>query len=255
MIAKTKEEITALREGGKRLGAILRSLGELAQAGMTTRDLDTLAREQIEVNAATPAFLGYTPQGAKRAYPAVLCTSINNEVVHGIPNEAPRTLKAGDIIAFDLGLMHEGLIVDAAVTIGIGSIDEGAKRLIAATKKALAAGIAAARIGNTIGDISFAIGESVKRSGFAVANELGGHGVGRRVHEEPYIPNWGKKGAGERIVAGMVLALEPIVNEGTGNTRLMPDGYTIVTRDGKRSAHFEHTILITKGDAEILTGD
>jgi methionyl aminopeptidase len=253
MIVTNEEEILTLREGGRRLGTILREVAKKALQGVTSAELDTLATKLIRGGGDEPAFLDYTPQGAKRPFPAALCVSINNEVVHGIPNEAPRTLKEGDIVALDLGLTHEGLTVDAAITVGVGSIDDVAAKLIRATKSALDAGIRAARAGNTTGDISAAIGASVEEAGFVPANELGGHGVGKSVHEEPYIPNSGIAGTGTTLVEGMALALEPIVNEGTANIQVKPDGYTIVTRDGKRSAHFEHTILVTKAGAEILT--
>ena len=253
MVAKTEEERAHLREAGKRLAAILDELSRKARPGMTSAELTALAARRIMEGGDRAAFLDYTPRGAKRAYPAALCVSINNEVVHGIPNEKPQTLQDGDIVSLDLGLIHRGFVVDAAVTVPVGVVDTAGKRLIAATREALSAGIAEARVGNSVGDISFAIGASIKKSGFSPANELGGHGVGREVHEEPYIANWGARGGGEKIVEGMVLALEPIVNEGTSNIRLMPDGYTIVTRDGKRSAHFEHTILVTSGGPEVLT--
>lgn len=242
-----------LREAGKRLGAVLSAVAQAARVGATSAELDSLALKLIAEGGDRAAFLDYTPSGAKRPFPAALCVSINNEVVHGIPNEHPRTLKEGDIVSLDLGLTHRGFVVDAAVTVPVGVIDAAAKRLIAATKEALEDGIHQAVVGNTVGDISFAIGASIKKSGFSPANELGGHGVGERVHEEPYVPNWGTRGEGEKIVEGLVLALEPIVNEGSGNIRSLSDGYTIVTRDGKRSAHFEHTILVTKKGPEILT--
>jgi len=253
MIVKNEDEKKSLREAGKRLGNILHILSQEAKAGMTSAELNDRALTLIEEGGDSAAFLDYTPHSAKRPFPAALCVSINNEVVHGIPNEKPRTLKDGDIVSLDLGLTHQAFIVDAAVTVAVGKIDEEAKRLLRATSEALEAGIAQAKVGNTIGDISFAIGASIKKSGFAPANELGGHGVGRQVHEEPYIANWGKRGEGEKIVEGMVLALEPIVNEGTSNIKQLSDGYTIVTRDGKRSAHFEHTILVAKEGPEILT--
>ncbi len=253
MIAKKKEDIAALREGGRRLAGVLGALAKAAVPGATTTNLNELAEKLIRKGGDEPAFLNYMPQGAQRAYPAALCISVNDEVVHGIPQEKPRTLKEGDIVALDLGLTHRGLIVDAAITVPVGKVDAAGKRLITATRRALAAGIAAATHGKVTGDVSFAIGAEIKKSGFVPARDLGGHGVGERVHEEPYIANWGKRGVGTVLVCGMVLALEPIVNEGTSNIRMTSDGYTIKTKDGKRSAHFEHTILITEGEAEILT--
>ncbi|OGG47575.1 type I methionyl aminopeptidase [Candidatus Kaiserbacteria bacterium RIFCSPHIGHO2_01_FULL_49_13] len=253
MIAKTETEITALREGGRRLGTILRVLAADIRPGISTAELNERAESLIRAGGDAPAFLNYTPQGARRPYPGTLCASVNEEVVHGIPNEKPRTLKEGDIIALDLGLVHDGLIVDAALTVGVGVVDATAKKLIKTAQAALSAGIKKTKVGNTIGDIGYAIGVVIEKAGFVAANELGGHAVGKRVHEEPFVPNWGVPGSGVKLAEGMVLALEPIVNEGTANIKQLSDGYTIVTRDGKRSSHFEHTILITKKGPEILT--
>ncbi|OYV83286.1 MAG: type I methionyl aminopeptidase [Parcubacteria group bacterium 37-58-5] len=200
-----------------------------------------------------PCFLGYTPEGANRPYPATLCVSINDEVVHGIPNESPKTLKEGDIVGLDLGLAHNGVIVDAAITVPVGNVTEETKELLRATEAALAAGIAAALPGKHVGDISAAIQKEIEDAGFKVVKELGGHGVGERVHEEPFIPNYGRAGDGELLTEGMVLALEPISTAGKATVILTPDGYTYRTKDGSRSAHFEHTILIEKGGARVVT--
>lgn len=253
MIATKNSEKDALREGGKRLANVLRALSTAAKPGVSTDELDRLAERLIREGGDEPSFLNYTPDGADRPYPATLCVSINDEVVHGIPNEQPRILRKGDIVGLDLGLTHKGLITDSAVTVGVGDIDNHAKKLLSATREALEAGIAAARPGGTVGDISAAIGSSIKKSGYSTPKELGGHAVGKRVHEHPYVPNTGAKGKGEKLVPGMVLALEPMLNEGTGAITLDEDGYTIRTRDGKRSAHFEHTILITEDGVEVLT--
>lgn len=253
MTIRNEKDLVALREGGRRLGIILKELERAVSPGVSTDELDKLAQRLIEAGGDTPAFLAYTPEGAERPYPASLCVSINDEVVHGIPNEIPSVLRDGDIVALDLGLIHEGLIVDAAITVPVGTIDGNAKRLIDTTKKALAAGIKAARGGATVGDIGAAVEAVAKPAGFGIPRELGGHGVGLKVHEKPYIPNFGKKGAGEKLVPGMVIAIEPMLNEGRGAIRVDNDGYTIRTEDGSRSAHFEHTILITEKGSEILT--
>lgn len=250
---KTSEEIEILREGGKRLARILRIVGKSVAPGISTKELNDTAEKLIRKKGDTPAFLKYTPEGAARPYPATLCVSINDEIVHGIPNENPQTLKEGDIVGLDLGLIHKGLVVDAAVTVPVGKIDNAVQKLIDATKKALIAGIKVSQAGNTIGDIGNAIEQIGLENGYGIVSELGGHGVGYKVHEEPHVPNFGNKGTGPELNSGMVLALEPMFNEGTGDVVLASDGYTFKTADGKRSAHFEHTIVITEGEPEILT--
>jgi methionyl aminopeptidase len=242
-----------LIEGGKRLGAILRALRAKAISGVTTEELDDLAEQMIRDGGDEPSFLGYTPEGAQRPYPATLCVSINDEVVHGIPNESVKTLKAGDIVGLDLGLTHGGIIVDAAITVAVGDVSEETKKLLAATERALIEGIKNARPGNHIGDISNAIQKEIEDAGFKVIKELGGHGVGELVHEEPFVPNFGRAGSGVELVEGMVLALEPISSAGKAAITLDPDGYTYRTKDGSLSAHFEHTILIERGGARIVT--
>lgn len=254
MTIRTPEERAALIEAGKRLARVLATLKEKVAPGVTAEALDTLAESLIRDGGDAPAFLGYTPEGAPRPYPATLCVSINDEVVHGIPNEDVKTLKDGDIVGLDLGLIHNGVIVDAAITVPVGTIDEQSRALIAATEASLRAGIAAARVGAHIGDISHAIQEVIETAGFTVVRDLGGHGVGERVHEEPFVPNYGRPGTGEVLEENMVLALEPISTTGKASVRLAPDGYTYRTRDGSRSAHVEHTILIEKGGARIITG-
>ena len=253
MIAKKPEEFEALREGGRRLARILETLAGEVRPGMTTKEIDERALTLIREGGDTPSFLGYTPEGARQPYPASLCVSVNDEVVHGIPNESVKVLKEGDIVGLDLGLTHNGVIVDAAVTVSVGEVDEESKKLMRATEAALAAGIAAAKTGNHIGDISHAIQEEIESAGFKVVRDLGGHGVGESVHEEPFIPNFGRPGTGPELVMGMVLALEPISSAGKAAVTLAPDGYTYRTKDGSRSAHFEHTILIEKGGARIIT--
>ena len=242
-----------LIEAGHRLARVLDALRDKVAPGVGSEALDDLAEQMIRDMGDTPAFLGYTPDGARRPYPATLCVSINEEIVHGIPNEGPKVLKEGDIVGLDLGLVHKGTIVDAAITVAVGQISEEVQKLMRATEDALAAGIATARPGNHVGDIGHAIQEVIERAGFAVVRELGGHGVGERVHEDPFIANFGRPGTGPVLVEGMVLALEPIAAAGKGAVILAPDGYTYRTKDGSRSAHYEHTILLEKGGARIVT--
>ena len=209
--------------------------------------------EKIRAGGDRPAFLGYTPRGAERPFPAALCVSINDEIVHGIPNEREKIFREGDMVGYDLGLVHRGMYSDMAISVGVGEMDGSAERLIEATRAALISGISAARAGARVGDIGYAIEESVRGSGFSLVEELGGHGVGRSLHEEPFISNIGKRGAGVELKSGMVFAIEPMINEGSGHIILDDDGYTYRTKDGKRSAHFEHTILVREGEPEILT--
>lgn len=245
------KEIDILRAGGKRLAAVLREVAKAVRPGIKTKELDDLAERLIRQGGDTPAFLRYTPEGAGYPYPATLCVSVNDEVVHGIPGE--RVLLEGDVVGLDLGLVHEGLVADAAVTVAVGETDEKSGELISAAREALMKGIAAVRSGARVGDIGHAVGNHAAARGYSVVKELGGHGVGKRVHEDPYIPNFGKGGIGVRLVPGMVLAIEPMLNMGTEDVKLSNDGYTWKTRDGKRSAHFEHTIAVTERGAEILT--
>jgi methionyl aminopeptidase len=253
MIVKNDTERANLIEGGKRLAAVLGALRAKVASGVTAEELNALAEKMIRDGGDEPCFLDYTPEGANKPYPATLCVSINDEVVHGIPNESRKVLKNGDIIGLDLGLTHNGIIVDAAITVAVGETDEISKKLIAATEQALVAGISRARAGNRIGDISSAIQKEIENAGFSAVRDLGGHGVGIKVHEEPFIPNFGTPGTGSELVEGMVLALEPISSVGKAAVILSPDGYTFRTRDGSRSAHFEHTILIEKDKARIIT--
>ena len=252
---KTKEEIAILREGGRRLALILKELEAAVRPGRTAAELNTLAEKLVREGGDKSAFLNYKPYGAKRPYPASLCVSINDEVVHGIPNEGEKILKEGDIVSLDMGLIHEGLYTDMAVTVSVGKIDESAAKLLQVTEEALAKGIATARAGNRVGDISYAVESHIKSvaPSFGIVEELAGHGVGYKVHEDPYVPNYGKKNSGPVLKVGMVIAIEPMVNEGGKAVVLSIDGYTYKTADGKRSAHFEKTIVITEGDAEILT--
>jgi len=250
---KTPEDIQKLREGGKHLAMVLAALKDAAKVGTQTTDLDAMAEKMVRDFGDQPAFLNYKPQGDKRPYPASLCVSINDEIVHGIPTENNRTLAEGDVVSLDMGLIHEGMIVDSAITVGVGKIDAKAKKLLAATEEAMNAGIKAARGGKYIGDIGVAVEAVANRNNLAIADELAGHGVGYKVHEEPFVPNFGAPGQGPLLKPGMVIAIEPMLNEGGSEIRFGADGYTISTKDGSRSAHFEHTILITDGAPEILT--
>ncbi len=250
---KSKEEIEIMKVGGARHAEILNELSKLVEPGVSTLILEEEARRLIREKGDKPAFLGYQPSGAKRPYPAALCVSINDEIVHGVPNEAERILKQGDIVSLDLGLIHKGLITDAAITVPVGAIDDEAKELIRITKKALEAGIREAKGGNTVGDIGQAIMDEVKKTKFSLAEDLAGHGVGYNVHEDPFVPNIGRAGEGEKLVEGMVIAIEPMVNVGKVGIKVASDGYTIKTRDGSRSAHFEHTVAITKNGNIVLT--
>ncbi len=248
---KTNEEIALLRVSGYRLAFVLQEVKKAIKPGVTTLELDTLAEKLIREGGDTPPFLNYTPHGARHPFPASLCVSINDEIVHGIPSE--RVIKEGDLVSIDLGVTHKGMITDAALTVFVGEVPEELKILIAETERSLYAGIKAAHGGGHIGDIGAAIERVAHGHGYGIVRELGGHGVGHAVHEEPYVPNYGKKGTGPILKPGMVLAIEPMFMLGKEDIRIMPDGYTIVTDDGSLSAHFEHTIVITEKGSEILT--
>lgn len=242
-----------MREGGKKLAEVLSFLKEKVVPGVSTFFLEELARKKMEELGVEPAFLGYTPRGARRKYPAALCVSINNEVVHGIPNEKEKFLNEGDIVALDTGVKYKGFFTDSAITVPVGKVDKNSKLLIKATKEALTKAIKVAKTGNFTGDIGHVIEEVAKQYGFSCASDLGGHGVGKYIHEDPFIPNWSQKGQGVRLEEGMTIAVEPMLNEGDDRVKILSDGYTFVTVDGKKSAHFEHTILVTKKGGVILT--
>lgn len=251
IIIKNENQIEVLREGGKRLAQVLRTVAQAVKPGITTLELDTIARSEIEKLGDTPAFLNYKPEGASRPYPAALCTSVNNHIVHGLPNNY--TLKQGDIVALDLGIKHKGLFTDHAISVAVGEVSQEAHDLIHTAENALYAGIEMARAGNTVGDISYAIEAVVRPHGYGIVRELSGHGVGVHIHEDPYIPNYGKPGTGAKLKPGMVIAIEPMINMGSQKIKMNKDDWTIETADDSLSAHFEHTILITLGEPEILT--
>jgi methionyl aminopeptidase len=251
VIIKTKEQIEIIREGGKRLAEVLAKTAKMVKPGISTYDIDKYAFNLIKEDGDIPAFLNYKPEGAPKAFPATICISVNNEIVHGIPSRS-KILKEGDIVSLDLGLKHKGYFTDHAVTVPVGKISKKDKDLLDATKKALEIGIWAARGGATVGDIGYAIELFINRK-YGIVRELAGHGVGVKIHEDPYIPNYGKAGKGQKLIPGMVVAIEPMLNIGSDHIVTANDNWTIKTADGSRSAHFEHTILITEGDAEILT--
>ncbi len=250
---KNDKDIEILREGGKRLSEILKVLSSKVKPGVTARELNDLAHEMASRDGDKPAFYNYRPYGAKRAYPAALCVSINEEVVHGIPNEEEKVLKEGDIVSLDMGLMHKGLFTDSAITVAVGEVSPELEKLVNITREALSVAIKASKAGNHIGDIGYAIERLVRPHGYGIVEDLCGHGVGYKVHEDPFVPNFGEKGKGEKLKPGMIIAIEPMLNMGTHHVKQMKDGYTYKTADNQPSAHFEHTILITKGEAEILT--
>lgn len=250
---KSHDEVALLREGGRRHAHILAELVKKVVPGVTAAALDKTAFDLVKDGGDNPAFLNYRPERARRPYPATLCVSINDEVVHGIPNEREKTLKEGDIVTLDLGLNHKGMITDAAVTVPVGKVSDEAIRLMKATKEALDAGIVAAQPGGHVGDIGAAVEAVAKKYGYAIAEGLAGHGVGYAVHEDPYIPNEGTAGTGEELRPGMVFAIEPMLTTGKGAVKLDPDGYTFRTRDGSLAAHFEHTVVVTEKGVLVLT--
>ena len=249
MIATTRDEKDILGEAGRRLARIVSEIGRAVHPGLATSDLEALARRLIEEGGDIPSFLGHQPEWAEGPYPSALCVSVNDEVVHGIPGK--RVLCEGDIVGLDLGIKHDGLFVDMAVTVPVGKISQEDAALIEDTRESLARGIQAAREGATVGDIGNAIESFLKPRGYGIIRDLGGHGVGRAVHEEPFIPNFGVPGEGSRLTAGMVIAIEPMVSRRGEGVVTASDGYTVRTKDGSTCAHFEHTIMIS-GDAPII---
>lgn len=248
---KKKEEIVVLREGGYILAEILAEISKNISEGVTTEYLNALAEDLIEIKKAKSSFKGYRPDGA-RPYPAALCTSVNDEIVHAIPSK--RKLKNGDLISLDLGIWWRDLCVDSAQTLIVGGKgSEMAEKIVKVTKKSLYEGIHAVYPGARLGDVGNAIGSYIEKNGFGIVRDLSGHGVGYAVHEDPHIFNFGKKGAGEILQEGMVLAIEPMVTEGDWHIKLSEDGWGVKTADGKLSAHFEHTVAVTKDGYEILT--
>lgn len=247
---KNDADIKTLRESGKRLAKVLQAVAKEVKPGVTTGYLNDFVYKMITDMGDKPAFLNYQPFGADYPYPGSICISVNDEVVHGIGGD--RVLKEGDIVGLDGGVTHKGMISDSAITVPVGNISKEDEELMRVTKEALMAGIHAAVGGKYVNDISKAIEKAIPKK-YGVVKILSGHGVGYKVHEEPYVPNFDDGVKGPKLVPGLVLAIEPMVNHGTDEVYLADDGYTFITKDHKKSAHFEHTILITEGKAEILT--
>lgn len=245
-IIKSAEEIATMRQAGRIVAIVLQKMSEAVKPGLKTRQLDEIAEKELgKWETARASFKGY------RGYPASICVSVNDEVVHGIPGK--RVLKEGDIVSLDFGVIYKGFQGDAAVTVGVGTVSPDALQLMEVTRGSLAEGIGAARDGGFIGDIGAAIQGYVESRGFSVVREYSGHGIGRDMHEDPLVPNFGNRREGLKLKAGMTMALEPMVNRGGWKTRVNANGWTVHTSDGSLSAHFEHTIAIRDNETEILT--
>jgi methionyl aminopeptidase len=245
LVLKTKAEIEAMRKAGKIVSALLRLMEKEVASGVTTQTLDRIAEDFIRSQGAQPAFKGYY------GYPACICVSVNEEVVHGIPGQ--RLLRDGDIAGVDVGVVVDGFFSDAARTFPVGKVDDEGQKLIALTREAMNRGIQKAVEGQRLGDISWAVQSFAEENGVSVVRKYTGHGIGRNLHEEPQVPNFGKPNQGVALVNGMALAVEPMLNLGSHDVEELSDGWTVVTKDGKRSAHFEQTIVVGKDKAEILT--
>ena len=254
MIARNETDIEILREGGRRLARHVRTLASKVAPGISSAELEAKAREMVAKDGDEMAFLGYKGRKDKEGFPSGLCVSVNDVIVHSPAGQNGRVIEDGDVVCIDFGIRHRGLFTDHAITViaGVarGSEDE---RLLRGTKEALAAGIASARVGGNTGDIGHAVEEIAKNHRFGFPRNLSGHGVGLKVHEEPHVPNFGEPGTGEKLVEGMVIAIEPMMTLGSGELYIDADGHSYRTKDGSRTAHFEHTVLITKDGPEILT--
>jgi methionyl aminopeptidase len=246
IVCKSAAEIEKMRRSGHIVRQVLDHLRGLVGPDVTTMDLERAAEKKIKELGATPAFKGYYD------YPCVLCTSLNNEIVHGIPSEK-RVLKAGDIVSIDCGVVMDGYYGDAAITVPVDGLQPETRKLLEVTEASLYKGIEQARIGNSIGDVGAAVQEYVEGNGFSVVREFVGHGIGTKLHEEPQVPNFGTRGHGARLREGMVLAIEPMVNSGKPGARVLDDKWTAVTTDGSYSAHFEHCVAVTRNGPVILT--
>lgn len=251
---KTEEEIAVMREGGKIHARILKEVAKKVKPGVKTDELNAFAEQLIDEAGCTASFLGYQSADAKKPYPAALCVSINEEIVHGIPNDGnERLLFEGDIVSLDMGLTYKGFVTDAAVTLPVGKISKEAATLIQATKEALDRAITAVRPRGHIGDIGDAVMQVAMKYKLGIIEGLAGHGVGYGVHEEPFVPNKAKRGEGPELREGLVIAIEPMFSSGSRDIKRLSDGYTYVTRDKSLSAHFEHTVAVTKNGIEVLT--
>jgi methionyl aminopeptidase len=250
ILLKSPQELAIMRQANRIVAEVLEELCAAVRPGVTTDELDQLAEELTYKKGAKPAFKGYRPRNV--AYPKSLCVSVNEEIVHGIPSR--RKLKVGDIVGLDFGVIYQGFFGDSARTVAVGEASEQAERLMTVTREALYAAIERARAGNRISDIALAVEETAGSAGFSVVQEFAGHGIGRALHEDPQVPNYFRRGmANPRLQPGMVLAIEPMVNQGTSELRILDDGWTAVTADGKLSAHFEHSVAITENGPEILS--
>lgn len=245
IILKSPEEIERMRASNAIVAEIISLVAALVKPGVKTLDLDRYAEEYARKKGARPAFKGY------RGYPFSLCTSVNQQVVHGMPSERP--LEEGDILSLDFGIFYKGFYGDSAITVPVGTVSETAWKLMEATRQSLYIGIEKARVGNRLGDISSVIQGHVEASGFSVVRDFVGHGIGKNLHEDPQIPNYGMRGRGVELKAGMVLAIEPMVNEGVFDVKVLSDGWTVETLDGKLSAHFEHSVAVTENGPVILS--
>ncbi|HSO73383.1 MAG TPA: type I methionyl aminopeptidase [Blastocatellia bacterium] len=245
IIRKSKTEIEKMRAAGLIVARVLKRLSEIIEPGMTTRDLDREAEEMIQGAGAYPTFKGY------HGYPASICTSINDEVVHGIPSN--RKLREGDIVGIDCGATLHGYVGDSAVTVPVGKVSEPVKRLLDVTRQSLFQAIDKCEVGNRLGDVCNAVQAYVEPLGYSVVRNYCGHGIGRAMHEEPQVPNYGKPGTGPVLREGLVLAIEPMINLGHQDVKVLSDGWTVITMDGRPSAHFEHTVAITSEGPQILT--
>jgi methionyl aminopeptidase len=245
VILKLPDEIEKARASNRIVAEVLSKLREKVKPGVRTKDLDKFAEEISEKRGAKPAFKGY------RGYPYSLCVSINEVVVHGMPSD--RVLIEGDIVGLDFGVYYQGFFGDATVTLPVGKVTQKASRLMQVTEQSLYAGIAQAKDGNRLGDISAAVQDMVEDAGYSVVRDFVGHGIGKNLHEDPQIPNFGKKGRGIELKSGMILSIEPMVNEGKYKVQVLPDGWTVITKDGSLSAHFEHSVAITDNGPDILS--
>lgn len=252
MIATTKEEVENLRAAGEVTAEVVREILALVAPDVSSLALDQAARRAIEKRGALPSFLGYKGRKDLKPYPAAICVSVGDEVVHSPPTEE-KMLHEGDVVSLDFGLVYQGMYMDTAHTLAVGRCDVQAHTLINATREALERGIAAAKVGGHLGDIGEAVSAVAHKNKLGVVKILSGHGVGGAVHELPYVPNFGKRGEGEKIEEGLVIAIEPMFTEGSGELVLDADSFTWRSKDGTRGAHFEHTVLITKSGPEILT--
>jgi len=248
---KTAEEIAIMAQGGALLRRVTEQLAAATLVGVRLKELDTLAETLMKEAGGEPAFLGYKPVWAKKPYPASICASVNDVVVHGIPSAYK--LKNGDIVTLDLGLRYKDFYTDTAITVGVGEISDDAKQLLAVTKDSLTLAIDQCVVGNTVGDIGFAINAYVRKHGMRVAKGLTGHGIGRHLHEDPVVPNEAKPGTGAKLVAGMVIAVEPMVTVGSGETIQLKRDESFATKERVLAAHFEHTIAITEAGPQVLT--